>query len=325
MSKRKKSLTLLVMSDANKRVIQLKIPKLTVVFLPILFISLTTFLYFSQTSLKQTTDENRLLSQKLDAMNTQLVDVENQVVNYQSEAESLDKEVNRLAELEEELTSMITSLDPDQINDTNESEPSGGIEIIADKPVQHDVVHTSTTQAQDTLLHKYDKLNSTVSELITAYHSSIQNYNANNEKLKFTPTYWPADTERITSEFGNRLDPFTRNQAIHTGIDLAGPYRTEIYAAGDGQVTLANRDGGYGNSVKIKHGTGLETRYGHMAEIVVEKGDQVKKGEIIGYMGSTGRSTGVHLHYEIIENGEPIDPFPYMTFMERVLKNIKVE
>lgn len=114
------------------------------------------------------------------------------------------------------------------------------------------------------------------------------------------------DRFRYSSGFGRRWG------RMHEGIDLAGPTGTTIYAPGDGVVTFAGRQSGYGNLIKIKHAFGIETRYGHLSRIRVKKGQRVSQGEVIGDMGNTGRSTGPHLHYEVRVNGRAVDPMRFI-------------
>jgi murein DD-endopeptidase MepM/ murein hydrolase activator NlpD len=124
----------------------------------------------------------------------------------------------------------------------------------------------------------------------------------------------------FTSGFGVRSDPFERGAAFHPGIDLAGAYGTPVYATADGTVLRAGwNSGGYGNLVEIDHGRGIATRYGHMSAILVHAGDHVTRGEQIGRMGSTGRSTGNHLHYEVRIDGRPVNPIPFMKTTDYVL------
>jgi murein DD-endopeptidase MepM/ murein hydrolase activator NlpD len=124
----------------------------------------------------------------------------------------------------------------------------------------------------------------------------------------------------FTSGFGVRSDPFERGAAFHPGIDLAGQYGTPIYATADGTVLRAGwNSGGYGNLVEIDHGRGISTRYGHMSAILVQAGEHVTRGEQIGRMGSTGRSTGNHLHYEVRIDGRAVNPIPFMKSTDYVL------
>ena len=116
----------------------------------------------------------------------------------------------------------------------------------------------------------------------------------------------------MSSPFGMRMDPFLGRPAIHTGIDLRGEIGEPVRATATGNVTIAGREGGYGNMVEISHGNGLATRYGHLSEITVKNGQVVRIGEIVGRIGSTGRSTGPHLHYETRINGEAVDPQKFL-------------
>lgn len=117
------------------------------------------------------------------------------------------------------------------------------------------------------------------------------------------------DLNRIASGFGYRIDPVYKVSKFHAGLDFTAPQGTPIYATADGVVKEANyNSGGYGNHVIINHGYGYETLYGHMVRIKARRGQQVKRGEVIGYVGSTGKSTGPHCHYEVHKSGQPVDP-----------------
>ena len=135
------------------------------------------------------------------------------------------------------------------------------------------------------------------------------------EMLHAIPTIQPVsnkDLSHLASGFGYRIDPIYKTVKMHTGLDFAAALGTPIYATGDGNVTEADFDaGGYGNHVIINHGFGYETLYGHMVRIKAKVGQHVKRGEVIGWIGSTGKSTGPHCHYEVIKNGEKINPVHY--------------
>ncbi|MBE3562869.1 MAG: peptidoglycan DD-metalloendopeptidase family protein [Hydrogenibacillus schlegelii] len=131
------------------------------------------------------------------------------------------------------------------------------------------------------------------------------------ERLRRTPDIAPA-AGRVTSGFGFRLDPFTRTQRFHEGVDFAHAVGTPVVATAKGTVVFAGRDGGYGLMVEIDHGGGLSTVYAHLSAIAVRVGETVDKGAVIGRMGNTGRSTGPHLHYEVRRYGRPVDPAPYL-------------
>ena len=127
------------------------------------------------------------------------------------------------------------------------------------------------------------------------------------------PSDKPVRTAEFTSGYGTRTDPFRGGAARHAGIDLAAPLGTPIYATADGTVSEAGyNSGGYGNLIKLDHGRGIETRYGHLSRILVGPGQRISRGQIIGHMGSTGRSTGSHLHYEVRIDGRAVNPIPFM-------------
>ena len=123
----------------------------------------------------------------------------------------------------------------------------------------------------------------------------------------------PSPASDITSSFGNRLDPVLGRLALHAGIDFRAPTGTRILATAPGTVITASRTGGYGNMVEIDHGNGITTRYAHLSAILVNIGDKIVTGEAIARSGSTGRSTGPHLHYEVRLNGEAVDPMRFLT------------
>ncbi|HEY4070569.1 MAG TPA: M23 family metallopeptidase, partial [Sphingomicrobium sp.] len=142
-----------------------------------------------------------------------------------------------------------------------------------------------------------------------------------NDDVIAIPSDKPVRTEvEFSSGFGVRSDPFRSGAAFHPGIDLAAPYGTPIYATADGTVVRAGwNSGGYGNLVEVDHGRGITTRYGHMSAILVHAGDHVTRGQQVGRMGSTGRSTGNHLHYEVRIDGRPVNPIPFMKSTDYVL------
>lgn len=127
------------------------------------------------------------------------------------------------------------------------------------------------------------------------------------------PSRTPLDDYRMSSNYGMRTHPVLGGLRGHKGIDMAAPTGTPIYATADGMVTKSERFSSYGNFISIEHGAELETRFAHLSRMAVSAGQRVRKGDLIGYVGSTGRSTGPHLHYEVRVAGVAVDPTPYMT------------
>jgi murein DD-endopeptidase MepM/ murein hydrolase activator NlpD len=135
------------------------------------------------------------------------------------------------------------------------------------------------------------------------------------------PLSQPIEDAQTTGPFGRRVDPFNGRWAIHPGVDLAGPVGSKIYSTSAGIVLSAEHRAAYGNMVDIDHGYGIVTRYGHMSKILVKEGDMVHKGQQIGVQGSTGRSTGPHLHYEVRINDRPVNPVKFLNAGEHVSEN----
>lgn len=127
-----------------------------------------------------------------------------------------------------------------------------------------------------------------------------------------TPSVWPV-YGWLSGSFGRRSDPFTGEAGFHRGLDISADKGQPVYATAAGKVDLAGYSGDYGNLIVLNHGYGLTTRYGHLSRFAVKLGAPVKKGDIIGYVGSTGRSTGSHLHYEVLSNGKLVNPLRLLT------------
>ncbi len=156
------------------------------------------------------------------------------------------------------------------------------------------------------------------SELIS-YENLTEILKEKKQKLNATPSIVPLkDNAYISSPYGKRIDPFTGRIRMHDGIDFAARIGTPIYATADGKVKYARYIGGYGYTIKINHGFGYSTIFGHMSKMKAKKGQNVKRGDLIGYVGNTGRSTGSHLHYEIRYNKRPVNPSKYMWIRKKL-------
>jgi murein DD-endopeptidase MepM/ murein hydrolase activator NlpD len=127
----------------------------------------------------------------------------------------------------------------------------------------------------------------------------------------YTPSIWPV-MGHITDSFGERLDPFSGEGAFHTGVDVSSDYGAPVHVTADGVVTVAETHTGYGRLVVVEHGFGITTFYAHLSSFAVVPGTHVRRGEVIGYTGISGRSTGPHVHYEVRVNNAPVNPWRYM-------------
>ncbi len=139
----------------------------------------------------------------------------------------------------------------------------------------------------------------------------LQTLRTKKETLASMPSIWPV-SGFITSHFGSRPSPFTGRIEYHKGLDISAATGTPILAPGSGRVIFSGSDGGYGKSVVIQHGSGITTRFAHMSAVAVRTGEHVRRGQNLGYVGSTGRSSGPHLHYEVKVNGMNVDPLRYI-------------
>lgn len=158
------------------------------------------------------------------------------------------------------------------------------------------------------LLDNLDRANATgvkINSDLSETQEKLEDY------LSYVPTFWPT-TGRISSVFGYRKDPFTAKKTYHSGVDIAAPKGQNILAAASGKVIFSGTQSGYGLCVFIDHGRGMVSVYGHCSKLKVKTGDIIEKGDLIAKVGSTGRSTGPHLHFELRVNNEPVDPLKYL-------------
>ncbi|HEX3027921.1 MAG TPA: peptidoglycan DD-metalloendopeptidase family protein [Clostridia bacterium] len=158
------------------------------------------------------------------------------------------------------------------------------------------------------LMNGFNKIvdsNESLSSSLSGTETKLNSY------IRSIPTEWPA-SGTVTSYFDIRKDPFTRAKKFHEGLDIGASYGKSIRAAGDGTVTFSGRKGSFGNCIIISHGHGLKTLYGHCSKLLASEGKKVKKGQLIARVGSTGRSTGSHLHFGIYLYGSPVNPLKYL-------------
>lgn len=225
---------------------------------------------------------------------------EQKLADLQKENEKMQQEMAELSALENEVRKALG-------NNAQETPSRGGIDrsqyMGQGGPIQADIktidIYTAQTKnLQTEMQQKKENLSNLLAQL-----------KERNARLNATPDIWPTEGGSITSYFGGRSNPFSGyGYDYHPGIDIGNDYGAPIYAGASGQVEFAGWFGGYGRYVKISHGYGYETAYGHMSSIAVSSGEYVNKGDVIGYVGSTGYSTGPHLHYEVIINGQDSDP-----------------
>lgn len=288
-------------NNVNSRIIQLRIPKFIIFIAIILVLSPIFFLLYDHQQqisiIEQQKNELNALTLKLQNETDNNQSLRKKVALYEENSDATTQYLKELFELEAEMRSYLDEL-PSII------QPSGGIEIdVSDLLLKNVFLEEQPIQYDSAMLIRRYK--ETLAKLDEAY-----------TKYSHTPTGWPVPQNVITSQFGFRKDPFTNRTSYHSGIDIRGDYGTPVYATADGVVTLARYYGSYGNAIKISHSKTYTTLYGHLNSINVKVGQTVKKGKLIGTVGSTGRSTGPHLHYEVFKNGELTDPENYLNIFE---------
>jgi murein DD-endopeptidase MepM/ murein hydrolase activator NlpD len=184
--------------------------------------------------------------------------------------------------------------------------------MTAPAQAQETATTTQITGAVDTSAVSAASGDREFSELFASWRSIESGVGAAPAARVSIPSRMPLDDARLTSGYGMRTHPVIGGRRNHNGVDLAQPTGTPVYATADGFVSKAEAFSSYGNYIQIEHGGELQTRYAHLSGYAVAAGQQVTKGQLIGYVGSTGRSTGPHLHYEVRVGGEAVDPRPYM-------------
>ncbi len=179
--------------------------------------------------------------------------------------------------------------------------------VAATEQIQEDQVHSSLDQLYAL---KHTALTGAASVGISlglTKNSTTADWMRANE----APNLWPVEGQ-VTGSFGERIDPFNGEGAFHSGVDISSQVGTPVIAPADGVVKFADFMGGYGRAIMIDHGHGISTRYGHLSSFAVTAGQYIQRGDTIGYVGQSGRSTGPHLHYEVRINDVPVNPYKYL-------------
>lgn len=312
-----KQLTLVIIPGANKPVRRVKLPAISFVAAPVAAITVTTAFVATLSIMQihhQEAEAN--LEKSFERQKSQLSEV------ITSQSGELGKLQDELLELTEQANQVKGKLDEiqqlqgvmDRLKEesphTDTSPPAvtrngmGGPKVEPDK----DQVNRLALQTKDQLQH----LLSDAGEIIGDLNEADQRFKQEDYLKAVTPSIWPISSRLVTSRFGVRRDPFTSQISMHTGMDLDGEYGDPVFAGGAGTVEATGWDELHGNFITIRHTPTLQTKYMHLSSILVKPKEQVAKGQTIGKIGSTGRSTGTHLHYEVLKNGNPVDPEPYM-------------
>ena len=235
-------------------------------------------------------------------------------VQYQSMKENYDVLNNKVQTLQQEMASL-ENRDNQVYRSIFEANPlpdSARAKLTEQKKEVEKVEAMNDEKLGNELAKTLNNLSARVSYQFDSYNDIEKLINNQGEKLASIPAIQPVsnrDLDKIASGFGMRIDPVYGTPKMHKGLDFTAPQGTPIYATGNGTVSEASFSaGGFGNHVIINHGYGYETLYGHMVRMKVREGQKVKRGQLIGWVGSTGKSTGPHCHYEVHVNGVEVDP-----------------
>jgi murein DD-endopeptidase MepM/ murein hydrolase activator NlpD len=242
---------------------------------------------------------------ELERLRAETVDQRQQIQSYAEKMEAISTKLARIDEFERKLR-IITNLDP---ADPLPLPGIGGADGELLNP--GDVSWMSRKKRQEVMKEGLETLANAADAQDGSLQHLISHLEDQSARLVHTPSIAPAHGW-VTSSFGYRISPYTGGREMHKGLDIAGRMGTPIFAAADGEVLYATQKRSLGNAVKLRHGYGVETVYGHMQEVLVKPGEVVKRGQQIGLMGTTGRSTGPHVHYAVLVNGKGVNPRNYI-------------
>lgn len=314
-------MTLLVLRDANQPVKQLHMSKPLVIAVPLIaLLSISGLIVSMQVQHSQTTRtlEELLQSQslKFEAVvtdkNEAIEKLQNEVISLSGQSKEMMERMERVAELEAELQKFI-----DKYGNQGEFGKLSSLTVDGDDSFglggEFIAVHDNEIEqlAHETRDH-YLEMSAMLDEMEKNVPITLREARQTQYSISGTPSEWPTLSKRLTSNFGYRTDPFKGSAAFHAGIDIAGKVGDPVYAAGAGKVITTDKDSSHGKYIVVEHPGGLQTWYLHLSGIDVSEGDTVAKGEGIGKLGNTGRSTGPHLHFEIVKQGKQINPLPYL-------------
>ncbi len=247
-----------------------------------------------------------LYNTKLTEMQHNYSDLSSTVVNLQNRVETLNSQMDLL---EEKDKAVRTYADFPQIDESVRELGVGG--VLGNENYKIDNLLPDFTSTITSLELDIDALTRKVKLELYSYEDIYDKIQENSDRIKLIPTIRPVNGGYLNAGFGYRRDPFDRVNRFHYGLDITVNKGSPVYAPADGVVKSAKYMGGFGRSLKIDHGFGYTTFYAHLSKFNIKSGKRIKRGDIIGYSGNTGRSTGPHLHYEVHYYGKPQNPLDY--------------
>ena len=249
---------------------------------------------------------NVLYKTKLIEMQHNYSNLSSTVINLQSRVENLNSQMSLIEEKDKAVRSYA---DLPEIDENIRELGVGGVTVTENTKIDNllpDFTSTITSLEMD-----IDALTRKVKLELSSYEEIYDKVQENSDRIKNIPTIRPVNGGYLNAGFGYRIDPFDRVNRFHYGQDITVNNGTPIYAPADGTIKVARYMGGFGKSIKIDHGYGYTTFYAHLSKFNIKSNQKIKRGDIIGYSGNTGRSTGPHLHYEVHYYGKPQNPLDY--------------
>jgi murein DD-endopeptidase MepM/ murein hydrolase activator NlpD len=321
----KKKFTFLIIpdNDPSRSVLRFRIHGISLyvfflIFLSLFTISLILYIVHGKSSglnsslQKKLSGQEQEYTQTVNSKDMTIEQLQNKVIQLSSQAEEIKTQISEMQKLDEEVKQLTnpgssankkTVIKKTEIQISGNQAQGGPYVPVTDEAINHlaDTTHESFTSLSKQMNQLFGTLEQTKQKVIVSL-----------QLLKVTPTIWPVNTRTITSSFGYRKDPFTYRPTFHSGYDIAGDANDPVYVTADGTVISSGYDTLHGNNIIVSHSNGLRTWYMHLNKSLVSEGDHVSKGQKIGLLGSTGRSTGPHLHYEVKKDGVSVDPKPYL-------------
>jgi septal ring factor EnvC (AmiA/AmiB activator) len=293
----------MILPDETTRVRKYRLPRMVVrggLILTALFIVGLGYLITDYVGVKKTVTE-------LERLRMEARQQRQQLVTFAKSIDDIQGEMGRLRQFDMKLRVM-ADLDgvvyPEQIMGI------GGENTDPFNPLEAELSFQEQTMI-NSMSKGLDKLHTEVSIQERSFQELVEYLEDQKSLLSSTPSIWPVKGW-LTSTFGYRTSPFTGRRELHKGLDIATRSSTPIIAPADGLVVFAGREGGFGNMLIVDHGYGIMTRYAHCSSLEAKLGDKIKRGDIVAKVGSTGRSTGPHLHYEVAVNGVSVNPNRYI-------------
>ncbi|NOX35815.1 MAG: M23 family metallopeptidase [Deltaproteobacteria bacterium] len=296
-------------TGATSDIREFSIYKTVLNFIFFIFISAiigASFVGYDYYRIKNISFDNIVLNQTITDQNDEIKNQRSQIQSFAGEIETLKKEVANLSKFENKVR---------LIADIQQTSNSSGLIGIGGIPKEELDTDIPLEQKHNNLMREMHKqvnqINMAAKKQALDFEDLIKLLEQKRNLLASTPSIKPVDGW-ITSRFGYRISPFTGRKEFHSGLDIANKTGTKIIASANGRISYAGRKMYIGNLVVIDHGHGRVTKYGHMKKILVKSGQEVKRGDVIGLIGNTGRSTGPHVHYEVRINGTPVNPLRYI-------------